>query len=354
MAEKKTGTKKESTAKSKGELFQAVNQLSLDELERQAEERTPAEKIEERKRHQTLHTAENLSALALQTKIAELRNETSGLLNNVSDQFQHLLSEYMQLKDAVKVKTDELSEIYNIQKNASSLSALFLSQQELKSAFEQEMEERRTELNEEIARTRKLWEEEKSSYQSIRKEQQLLDTKQRDREKEDFRYQFEREQQIAREKFETERRKLEQELATLRETTERSLSEREHVVTQKEHEFAKLKSQVETFPKELEEKCRDAVMRATEFLKLESEKKETLLRAEFFGEKNVLQTKIEGLEKALKEENMTSTKLSQQIEKAYTQVQDVAIKAIDGSSQLKTLTPFLVEQVRKSGEKGTA
>ena len=55
----------------------------------------------------------------------------------------------------------------------------------------------------------------------------------------------------------------------------------------------------------------------------------------------------------VKEQSTQILKFSQQAEKAYTQVQDIAVKAIEGSSNFKSLTSLqqlLTEQGRKQGQ----
>jgi uncharacterized coiled-coil protein SlyX len=53
---------------------------------------------------------------------------------------------------------------------------------------------------------------------------------------------------------------------------------------------------------------------------------------EFEGERRVLTTRIELLQKTVKERREQITKLSAQLEKSYQKVEDIAVKAIDGSS----------------------
>jgi uncharacterized coiled-coil protein SlyX len=64
----------------------------------------------------------------------------------------------------------------------------------------------------------------------------------------------------------------------------------------------------------------------------------------------VLTTKIDSLTKTVTEQSEQIARISQQLEKAYQKVQDIAIKAIEGSSNFKSMTSFqqlLTEQARK-------
>jgi hypothetical protein len=78
-----------------------------------------------------------------------------------------------------------------------------------------------------------------------------------------------------------------------------------------------------------------------------------LLKKEFGGERNVLTTRIESLEKTVREQTEQVARLSQQAEKAYGQVQDIAVKAIEGSSHSQSfasLQQLMAEQARKPSQ----
>ncbi|MEK7686300.1 MAG: hypothetical protein AAB466_12850 [Verrucomicrobiota bacterium] len=120
---------------------------------------------------------------------------------------------------------------------------------------------------------------------------------------------------------------------------------------EKERELAQLRERAEAFPKELEAAVEKAVKEATEKLKSDAKNREDLLRKEYDGERNVSVARIESLEKGVKDLADQNAKLSRQLELAYQKVQEIAEKAIEGSSQSKSLADLqklLAEQARKS------
>ena len=128
---------------------------------------------------------------------------------------------------------------------------------------------------------------------------------------------------------------------------------RERAIADREEELNDLRKKVSAFPKEMETAIAKAIKETTEKLSLEAKNREELQKKEFMGEKNVLTTRIESLEKIAKDQSDQITKLSQQLEKAYQQVQDVAVKTIEGSSNTKslaTLQQWISEQTRKSSQ----
>ena len=112
----------------------------------------------------------------------------------------------------------------------------------------------------------------------------------------------------------------------------------------------KLAEILESFPKDLEAAVGRAIKETTERLVAESKAREELARKEFAGERNVQTTKIESLEAKVAEQNDQLNKLSQRLEKAYGQVQEIAVRAIEGSGiskSLASLQQLLSEQTKR-------
>lgn len=131
---------------------------------------------------------------------------------------------------------------------------------------------------------------------------------------------------------------------------ERDLQEREKIIVSQENELAELKKRTAAFPKEMEAAVGKAIKETADRLNLESKNREELLKKEFSGEKNVLTTRIESLEKLAKEQGEQIARLGLQLEKAYQQVQDIAVKTIEGASSAKSLAnlqQWVAEQMKK-------
>lgn len=213
------------------------------------------------------------------------------------------------------------------------------------------MTEKKEALSQEIDALRGEREKEKNEYEAEIKERDLAEKKRRDREKEEYDYSFKREQKLAKDKFEDEKAKLEKEIQIKRVQMESELKEREKAITEREDELNDLRKKVSAFPKEMDAAIAKVVKETTEKLNMEAKNREELQKKEFIGERNVFTTRIESLEKIVKEQSERITNLAQQLEKAYQQVQDVAVKTIEGSSTIKSfanLQQWISEQTRKS------
>lgn len=353
MTDKKLPARKLSLTNTKQEMLNAYNELAKQLQERRETELKPEEKIEEKAAKQVVEVADSLSTEVIAKEAGNLKSEVGKLLTQLSDRLEEEISKYNMVKKAVEVKEKELAEIYEIQKSASTLAALLEAQYVKREEFEADMANRKEELTREIQTLRAEWEKEKKTHEAEIKERDATEAKRREREKEEYRYAFAREQQLAKDQFADEKGKLERETLYKKEALEKELAERETTIAQREEELSGLRQRVAAFPQELEAAVNKAVKEATERVLLEAQNKEELLKQEFSGERNVLTTRIESLEQTVKEQNEQVAKLSQQLEKAYSQIQDVAVKTIEGSSNSRTLASLqqlMVEQARKPGQ----
>jgi hypothetical protein len=344
--------KKLSEKNTKQEMLDAYNALVKQLEEKRAAELNPERKLEEKKVEEAVKAASTVVPEGVDREIGNLKSEITKLLAEVSEKLAAEALRFKQLEQAVQSKESELKELYGIEKSAASLAALIEAQNQRKIEFETEMARQRDELAREINETREAWEREKKAHEAELRERDAAEKKAREREKEQFDYAFKREQQALRDKLNDEKAAIEKELRLRKEAAEKELTERERAIAEKEAELAQLRARAASFPKELEAAVDKAVKEVTERLKLESKNREELLKKEFEGEKNVLSTRIESLEKMVKDLSDQNARLSRQLEAAYQKVQEIAEKTVESAAQARSLAELqkmLVEQGRKPG-----
>ncbi|HUT83614.1 MAG TPA: hypothetical protein VMX95_03105 [Thermodesulfobacteriota bacterium] len=353
MEEKKSQTKKISMSSTKQEMMDAYSAvLKQTEAMREAELR-PEKKLEEKKAKEVVQLADSLSSEGVAKEIGNLKIEIGKMLTQISDRLEAEVNKYRGIRNAIEFKEKELHELYEIEKSAMALAALIESQNQKRQTFESEMATKKEALNQEIETLREEWEKEKNDYETAVKERDVQEKKRREREKEEFEYAFKREQKLAKDKFEDDKVKLEKEIQIKKVQMESELKEREKIIAERENELVELRNKASSFPKETDAAVSKAVNEITQKLNLEAKNREELQKKDFVGEKNVLTTRIEALEKMVKEQNEKIAKLSQQLEKAYQQVQDIAVKTIEGSSNIMpfaSLQQWISEQVKKSSQ----
>ena len=353
MAEEKIKPKELSMSNTKKEMLDAYNALLKQLQEKREAELKPEKIIEEKKKRGVVEVAETLSSEGVVKDIGNLKLEIGKRLTNISDGLEEEVSKFNQIKNAIEVKEEELKELYEIGRSAETLAALIEAQNQKRREFESQMDARREELNQEISTTREEWGKEKKGHESEIKERDAAEAKRREREKEEYGYSFKREQDLAKDRFEDEKVTTEKDIQLKKEQMEKDLTEREKAVAEREEELGELQKKVVAFPEEMETAVNMAVKETTERITLEAKNRAELMRKEFDGERNVLTTRIESLEKTVKEQSGQIANLSEQLEKAYQKVQDIAVKSVEGSSNLKSLSSLqqlVSEQSRRQSQ----
>ena len=331
---------KPTMSNTKKEMLDAYNVL-LKQLQEQREmELKPENKIEEKKEREVLEVADSISAEGVVKGIGNLKLDMSKTLTEISDKLEEEVHKLNGIRKAITIKEEEIKELYEIEKSAGTLAALIEAQNRKRQEYESELAVMKENLMRDIENTRSDWEKEKEQYEMEIQEQSAAEKKKREREKEEFQYSFKREQQLLKDEFEDEKAKLEREIQLKREQTEKELAEREKAISEKEAELDELRKQTSAFPGELEATVNKALKETAERITKEAAGKEQLLRKEFEGEKKVFATRIESLEKTVEIQTEQISKLSGQLEKSYQKVEDIAVRAIEGSSNLKSLSNF--------------
>ena len=336
------------------QMLEALAETEKSVAERRESAARPEEKAEAKAVAEAVGVAEELATRGVLESIGDLKSTLSRTLGTISDRLEETVTRYAQLQRAIGSKDQELKEIYEIQRSASTLTALFEAHEAKRAAMESELAAEREELQRQIDQTRAAWDQERKQRDAEIKERDSAETKRREREKEEFRYGFIREQQQVRDAFVDETTKAEKQLAERKAAADKDFTQREQALTAREQELASLRAKVEAFPKDLDAAISRAVKETTTRLTQESIAREELLKREHFGEKNVLTTRIASLEHTVQEQSQRLTALLAQTEKAYAQVQEIAVRAVEGSAaakQLAGLQQLLAEQQRKGGER---
>ena len=350
MAEKPVLPKTLTEKNTKQEMLDAYRVLVRQLQEKRAAELNPEKRLQEKVSEEAVAVAAELAPDGVERALGNLKADIGQSLAQIAERMASEVTRFKAIQKAVESKERELQELYGIEKAATSLAALIEAQHQKRREFEIELGAQKEDLTREIESTRAEWEKERKSHEAELRERDALEKKNREREKEEFAYLFKREQQVTRDKLNDEKAGLEKEILTKREAVTKELTEREKAVAAQEKELSELRQKAAAFSKELESAVEKAVKEVADRLKLEAKNREELLRKEFEGERNVSAARNEALEKMNKNLSDQNAKLSNQLEAAYQKVQEIAERAIEGSSQAKSLADLqklLAEQSRK-------
>jgi hypothetical protein len=229
---------------------------------------------------------------------------------------QKVTAEYRQLTDlqaAIQVESANLQDLYEIKKNSDSLAALLLAQKECKLRFDQEMASRKKELDEAIEQKQMLWK----------------------RQEEEYAYTVKLERKKDKDVYESRKEALDKDLAEQRAQFDKEIADRESLLKAGEEELLTLRKRVELFPAELEKTVKNAERATRETVEMGYEHQISLTAKEIEGERKLSQQTIVSLKEKIKEQDELIQQLSRKANDSTLQVQSIALKAIEGSSNMR-------------------
>lgn len=275
--------------------------------------------------------------------IADLKLDLSKTLTDLSDKLLQESNKLQEIQDAISVQTKNLEEIYDVKITAGTLDILIKTYEEKKKIFE-----------EEITFKKSAWQKEQEEYEKSNKERDANLKKERDRETEEYNYKLTAVRKKDKDTYEEEKVFLKKDLKQEKERQEKELAEREAHMLAQEKEFTELKDKSVNFPVELEKAIEKSRIEAVALTEMRAKQKADLLAKEVEGDKRVYELRIKTLEDIAVNQNMQIDSLAKQLNSATTQVQNIAVKAIEGASGIKALSAvneIALEQAKNTGIK---
>lgn len=320
----------------KTEILDAYNAL----LKKTKEQKPVDRQIEKEKAEkvQIVETAAQNSEEKIVKGLADLK---LGITKALDETEQQLLGEFKRLngmRQAIGIEKKNLEEIHEIRAEADSLAALLLAQKERKQAFEVEIQQKKSEFETEMMQKRLQWKKEQDEYERIRKEREEEVKKSRQREEEEYSYNLRLQRKKDEDAYAANKAAQEKELQEKKLILEKAWLERENDLSVRERELLDLRARVEAFPAELEQAVKATEQAVTERLQFTYRYEKAMLAKETEGERKLSQQIIKSLEAKIKEQDELIQQSTQKANEAGMQVQNIAIKAIEGASTWRGFT----------------
>ncbi|MFN0062852.1 MAG: hypothetical protein ACKVPX_10075 [Myxococcaceae bacterium] len=278
------------------------------------------------KEAETRQSVEGVSVESVVQQISHLNFDITKAIADVSAKLTSEVERLTQVREAVALEKKELERLHQIDVAATSLDHLV-----------EEFRAKQAELESEISTRRSTWLEERQAHDRDQREAEEALKKQRQRETEDYEYKKALERKKNQDKYDEEMRLLEKTNQEKREALEKAWQDREAALKAAEDELARCRLDVAAFPARLKEERDRAVAEASATLRQSAEQQILLLKKDMESEKRVSELRIHSLEEANVALAGQRELLSRQLEEAKKQVQDIALKAIEGASGANAL-----------------
>ena len=284
-----------------------------------------------------------LSVEGVAQSISALSVQISKALAEVSDNLIGEVQRLATVREAVALESEELQRLHKIDIAATALDQLV-----------QEYASKKQALEEESSEGRAAWEAEDKARERAEKEYDENLKKQRQRETEEYEYKKALDRKKIQDKHDEEMRALEKKNREKQEALEKSWQEREGAVKEREEEYRKLQQEVTSFPSRLQAETERARKEATQQTEQRFEQQMLLMTKEREADRRLSDLQIQTLEANMTRQMAQSATLQKQIDEAKQQVQDIAVKAIEGASGARALAhvnQIAIEQAKtRSGQ----
>jgi hypothetical protein len=259
-------------------------------------------------------------------KISGLGLEVSKALADISERLTREVQLLASTRDAVALEQKELERLHKIDVAATALDQMV-----------QDYARQKQQLETEIAAQRAAWEEESAVAERERKEQEESLKKQRQREIEEYEYKKALERKKAQDKYEEDVRLAEKKNKERQEALEKGWQQREAALKEREEELARLRKEAEEFPARLQKEAKAAEQSRRE-TEAKFEQQLLVLKKDADTEKRLAELQVKTLEEAVARQQAQIAAIEKQLAEAKQQVQDIAVKAIEGASGAKALS----------------
>jgi hypothetical protein len=270
---------------------------------------------------------EAVTVEAVVQRISGLGLDISRALSDISSKLAEETQLLASVREAVALERSELERLHKIDIAATALDQMV-----------QDYAREKQRLESEIAAQREAWDGESARVERERKEQEESLRKQRQREIEDYEYKKTLERKKAQDKYDEEVRLAEKKNEEKQETLEKSWKQREAALKEQEEELARLRKESADFPARLQQEAAATAEQARRDAEARLEQQMLVLRKDAETDKRLSELRVKTLEELVARQQAQAAALEKQLAEAKQQVQDIAVKAIEGASGAKALS----------------
>lgn len=310
--------------RTKAEIEQEFLRLAEEENEAIAYTSPKAKDLIRHQEQELLDSVKDISTDEVIRKFAELNISITKTLSSLSEKIVSEIDLLTKIRQAVDIEKQEIERLHKIDVVQTALDQLM-----------EEYHIQKEKLEEEIEAQKSQWENEKQHFEAESEAETDNLAKARKREFEEYEYKKNLERKKAQDKYEEELRLRDKQNKEKQDSLEKSWQQREETLKLQEEELATLRKTVQEFPlqlqKEIEKSVNEAIQRTEQKLAHEIE----LLKRDSDSERRIAELKIKTLEESLLRQLTTNSSMQEQVDDAKKQVQDIAVRAIEGASGAK-------------------
>ncbi len=296
-------------------------------------------------REQELQSSfQDFSVEQVVSRISDLNLQINRSLTGISEQLTAEVRRLADAREAVEIEKRELERLHKIDIAATALDQLVEEHSRRDRQFESDMDAKQAQWTEQV----KAREKEQKEF-----DEQLKRTRQR--ELDEYEYKKALERRKAEDKYNEEQRLIERRNLERQDTLEKSWAQREASLKEREQELEQLRKESQTFADRLQKEVKAAVAENEKSANARFQQEKLILQKDAEAEKKVADLRIASLEETVRQQRSHIEALEKRLEEAKSQVQEIAVRAIEGASGSRALAhvnQIAMEQAKQRSQPG--
>ena len=287
--------------------------------------------------------------------LEQLQIGFGGAVSNLSEQLIAEATTLEEIRGLIAEEQQQLEELHDLDTiEDETIDNLIQQYQDSHKQFSEEFELESENKRQEIAELIKTWNKEKENHNREVKARNEERKKTKQRNAEEYQYNLDLARDLDEEEYEKAKKLKYQELDTVRQELEEEWQNKEAEVSKKEQEYTEAKEQVAEFEEKLRKKVKQGEEEGKGIGTYQAKVKLDLRNKEIEGEQQNYQLRIQSLVQTISSQEARITKLTQQLDAAQKQVQDLAVKAIEGTANRQSYEAMkeLAMEQAKTQQKG--
>ena len=293
---------------------------------------TKAEAAEQAKAREIVERAASYTVESIVKSLADVQVELGGAIDGLAEQLEREASKLGELRHALASESSRLGDLRNTRVAAEALEILIQDHKKKDEALDARAQSERQDLEDKIAKQREAWAREEAERAQARSEAEAAQTRDRKAKEEQYTYEIERQRKLGTDEFAEKKRLLERSLSETGATRDKNWGEREKLLAAASAEIEALRAKVEAAPKLLDEETKKSRERAIGRITAEAKHEAELQERESAANIEVFELRIKALEDRITRQLAQLGELQKQLGTALEQGQNLAHKAIEGTS----------------------
>lgn len=339
--------KKPSAKSTKAELLEAFDELAkektelkaqVDKLVNNSQVKVIKEQSELPAKKEVMNQSQSVQQKMNYTieSLAKVQMGFGTSVSELSEQLTTKAASLEELRSAVATEIKQLEELHELEIAPDTLDNLLKAYGNNAQTFVEELSQKQETLVQELLQQKKAWEREQEEHKRLGKERNDERNKTTQRETAEYKYDLELQRKLSNDEYEQTQNRLNNELEEFRQVQEKQWTEKEKVIAEQEQQIAEAKNKVESFAKEKELAIKRATEEGKGIAHYQAKIKTDLYAKDVEGQKRFYEQRLESLAHTIDNQEARMQGLAKQLESALKQVQDLAVKAIEGAANINS------------------